>query len=413
MSARFLFTPVLPPFAGAGQEESVVSGYVARLEALGGTRVGADDYDDPAPLVLLIATGGTEGTALALHERRQASVPGEPVLLVAHPGNNSLPAALELLARLRQDGAAGRIVYLRGLDDESGWASLQAALRDAAVRATLHASRIGVVGAPSDWLVASSPAASVVTGVWGPEIVPIAMEELAAAIESANPDSAAAAAASLSASATGVAEPSTADLAHAARVHAALRALVDTHRLDALTVRCFDIVIQRGTTGCFALSQLTDDGVIAGCEGDVVSTVGMLWARLLTGETPWMANPADLDQATNTIQLAHCTVPRSMVDSYSLRSHFESGLGVGIEGTLPKGPVTLLRIGGAMMEELWLAEGELTSTSAEENLCRTQAHIALSRGEVGDLLVSPLGNHIVMVRGHHADRLAEWWETVL
>jgi L-fucose isomerase-like protein len=362
---------------------------------------------------LLIATGGTEGAALQLHLQRQAIVPGEPVLLVTHPGNNSLPAALELLARLHQDGAAGRIVHLRGVDDEPGWATLERALHDASVRAALHSTRIGLVGAPSDWLVASSPEPQIVSEVWGPHIVPIAMEELAAAIDAAGDEEATRAAAGLANGADSVVEPASTDLTEAARVHAGLRAIVETHRLDALTVRCFDIVLQRGTSGCFALSELTDAGVVAGCEGDVVSTVGMLWASLLTGEVPWMANPSDLDEGAHALWLAHCTVPRTLVESYSLRSHFESGLGVGIQGTLPTGPVTLLRIGGAMLDQLWLAEGELTDASSEPNLCRTQARIALADGNVGDLLVTPLGNHVVMVRGHHAGRLAKWWETML
>jgi len=196
-------------------------------------------------------------------------------------------------------------------------------------------------------------------------------------------------------------------------VHEGLRALVREHRLDALTVRCFDLVLDRGTSGCFALSELTDAGVIAGCEGDLVSTVGLMWANLLTGEVPWMANPAELDVDANALVLAHCTVPRTLVESYRLRSHFESGLGVGIQGMLPLGPVTLLRIGGSMMDALWLAEGEVISTGDAENLCRTQVRIALSRGNVSDLLSAPLGNHIVLVYGHHADRLATWWESML
>lgn len=413
MHARFMFTPVLPPFAGAGQDESVVSDYIERLEAMGGVRRGASDYADPMPLLLLIATGGTEGAALELHERREGSAPGEPVVLVAHPGNNSLPAALELLARLQQDGTGGRIAYLRGIDDEAGWAALEDTVHDAVVRSALHGARLGMVGTPSDWLVASSPTPSVVTDMWGPEVVTVTMEELTEAIEAVGDDVAAAGAASLASAATACVEPTDADMAEVARVHAGLRDVVETHQLDALTVRCFDLVLQRSTSGCFALSELTDTGVIAGCEGDVVSTVGMLWASLLTGEVPWMANPSDLDERANTLWLAHCTVPRKMVESYSLRSHFESGLGVGIQGTLPKGPVTLLRIGGALMDEVWLAEGDLTDVGNAPNLCRTQARIALSRGDVGDLLTAPLGNHIVMVRGHHADRLAQWWETML
>ena len=75
-----------------------------------------------------------------------------------------------------------------------------------------------------------------------------------------------------------------------------------------------------------------------------------MWAHELLELTPWMANPAQLDPARNMLWLAHCTVPRSLVESYRLRSHFESGLGVGIQGALPAGPVTLLRIGGKKMD---------------------------------------------------------------
>ena len=127
-----------------------------------------------------------------------------------------------------------------------------------------------------------------------------------------------------------------------------------------------------------------------------------------------MANPAQLDPARNAMWLAHCTVPRTLVESYRLRSHFESGLGVGIQGTLPAGPVTLLRIGGKSLEQLWLAEGDLLRSGDAENLCRTQAEVQLTRGgNVTDLLRAPLGNHLVLVPGHHLDRLQSWWETML
>jgi L-fucose isomerase-like protein len=152
---------------------------------------------------------------------------------------------------------------------------------------------------------------------------------------------------------------------------------------------------------------------MAGCEGDLVSTVGMLWAYLMTGELPWMANPSELDEAANTLKLAHCTIARGMLENYRLRSHFESGQGVGIQGDLPLGPVTLLRIGGAAMNALWLAEGEIVSRGDAENLCRTQVDIELTVGDVSELLHTPLGNHIVLIRGHHAERLSDWWETML
>lgn len=40
----------------------------------------------------------------------------------------------------------------------------------------LHRSRIGLVGAPSDWLVASAPSSEVVRAAWGPSLVDVDMQ---------------------------------------------------------------------------------------------------------------------------------------------------------------------------------------------------------------------------------------------
>ena len=190
--------------------------------------------------------------------------------------------------------------------------------------------------------------------------------------------------------------------------------MVKELELESITVRCFDLVSDMKTTGCFGLAQLIDDGIIAGCEGDLTSTIGMLWAKQLVGETPWMANPAQLDEQHNKLWLAHCTVPRSIVKTYTLRSHFESGLGIGIQGTFSSKPITLLRIGGKDLKKLWLAEGNIIHAGFAENLCRTQVEIELiSGGSVKDLLQVPLGNHLVMVSGHHLERFKSWWEMMI
>jgi len=413
MPLKFTYAPIVPPFAGAGQNEAVVAPYMAALEGLGGARAANPAAAEGVPFVYLVATGGTESALMALYRQREAMSPGEPVLIVAHPGNNSLPASLESLARLRQDGAPGRIVFLQSPDDPQGLDTLEAAVHDMEVRSRLHHSRIGLIGDPSDWLVASSPSAETVRAMWGPEVVPIALESLTAAFEHITDDEVAAAAASLSEGAYDILEPNPAELADVARVYIGLDRLVQEHRLDALTLRCFDLLLAKNTTGCFALSELTDRGIIAGCEGDLVSTVGLMWARLVTGQVPWMANPASVNTVENSLWLAHCTVPRTLIGDYRLRSHFESGIGVGIQGEIPTGPVTLARIGGAMMDELWLAEGSIVQTGHAENLCRTQVEIVLSDGHVSDLLENPLGNHLILVRGHHAEHLSRWWESML
>jgi len=416
MAMPFGFVPVVPPFAGVHQTESVVTAYAAALAARGGERQDPADLSAQLPLFYLVATGGTEGVVMELRAVRTKTALREPVFLIAHPGNNSLPASLEVLARLQQEGVPGRIFYLNSPNDEDGLGAIDRAAEDLRVRAALESARIGLVGAPSDWLVASSPAAEVVRETWGPQVISVPMIELVSRIQAAGAGPAPTcedSAASLADSATGLVEPTSEDVASAVGTYEALRGLVEEHRLDAVTVRCFDLVMQCKTAGCFALSELTDSGVIAGCEGDLVSTVGMMWVRLLSGETPWMANPAQLDEAANALWLAHCTVPRSLVEEYRLRSHFESGLGVGIQGVLPNGPVTLLRIGGPRMERLWLAEGEIVGSGDSEDLCRTQALIHLESGHVSELLRAPLGNHIVVAFGHHADRLLGYWDAMV
>jgi L-fucose isomerase-like protein len=414
MTARFGFIPVKPRFLLSEEAfDQAVGSYILALEQMGGERWSAETLENPAPLFYLMATGGTEQELLNLRAERIEAVPDEPVFLLAHPAHNSLPASLEVLARLQQDGERGRVLYLQGPDDETGFSQIEATVRDMEVRFALRQARIGLVGPPSDWLVASSPDPATVRVTWGPEVVPIAVEEIAQALEAVPSDAIASILEPLVTGATEVREPSPAELEQVVRVYVALKQAVERHSLDAITVRCFDLVLDLQTTGCFGLAQLSDEGIIAGCEGDLVSTVGMLWAYMLLGQIPWMANPAQLDEASNTLWLAHCTVPRRIVQDYGLRSHFESGLGVGIQGTLPNGPVTLLRIGGTSMQKIWLAEGEILQAGDAENLCRTQAEVQLTHGSVQDLLHAPLGNHLILVKGHHADRLRAWWETMI
>jgi L-fucose isomerase-like protein len=237
-------------------------------------------------------------------------------------------------------------------------------------------------------------------------VIPIAWRELKELVPAG--ETAAAGPSSWELQATGCDPEAKKGLPEALKVVEALQQLVVSHKLDAVTVRCFDLVLQLRTTGCLALAQLNANGMVAGCEGDLVSTLGMLWASLLTGELPWMANPAIVDMAENRLLVAHCTVTPGLISTYRLRTHFESGLGVALAGEWIAGPVTLLRLGGNRLEKLWIAEGEATAGPGSELLCRTQVQVALTRGHVADLLQAPLGNHLVVVPGRHAERLENW-----
>ncbi len=394
-------------------ERALRKALVPYLESL--NHIGGKQSQDPTEITpfIFIATGGTEGRVLNhwLHQRDKYV--NLPIFLIAHPAHNSLPAALEIRAYLRQQGIAGRIIYLAAPDDQGGLQAIVEAARMVEAWLSLQKSRIGLVGEPSDWLIASRPRPIAIHESWGVEVVPIATEQLYRRMEHVDEAAVAELVEALVLQAEAVVEPTGEALAQVARVYLALREVAEQEALRALSLRCFDLVIQMKTTGCFALSRLLDEGIIAGCEGDIVSTLGMLWAYTYLGQLPWMGNPARVDTKGNKLWMAHCTVPRHLVQSYLLRSHFESGLGVGIQGDMKEGEVTLFRLGGPQLRQLWLAEGNIVQRGREENLCRTQVEIALSRSSVGELLERPLGNHLVLVYGHHAEQLLAWWRTFI
>ena len=131
-------------------------------------------------------------------------------------------------------------------------------VHDLDVRHALQQARVGLVGAPSDWLVASSPDASTIRTVWGPTVVPVEIEEIVKFSETITDADLASHVNALTAGAIEVCEPSTSDIREVVRVYHALKRIVAEHELDALTVRCFDLVLNQRTTGCFGLAQLAD-----------------------------------------------------------------------------------------------------------------------------------------------------------
>lgn len=380
------------------------------LASLGGTRATQESLSADHPLVVLVGTGGTEAEIMRAHATRQARFPGHPLLLVTHPAHNSLPAALEALARLRQDGARGRIVHVPAPDDAAAIARLSTAIDDLMTYQRLHRSRLGVVGTPSDWLVASVPTAADVRRTWGPEMVSVELEGVLDEVraEAKADDRALALGASFVDGATASREPDDTAMRQATCGFAALDDLSVSHRLDAITVRCFDLVTRHGASGCLALAELNDRGTVAACEGDIASAVAMLWVKERLGATTWMANPVHADPHTGLLRLAHCTVPRSLVTGFELRSHFESGKGVAVAGQLRPGPVTLVRLGGRSLEHAFLAEGHAVPAEHREDLCRTQVDVTVAPLAVAELLARPLGNHLVLVPGHVAGCLREY-----
>ena len=428
-TARFNYTVVASSLHDRVAVDAIVAPITSLADGLGGRRHDTDgepENGSELPELVVVATGGTEQSILDLVARRRVNHVDTPTVLIAHPAHNSLPASLEALAALQQTDRRGRIVYLSGAAEGGATADgallpdrtvLDEAVTDLEAILRFRTARLGLVGGPSSWLVASSPDPEVVRRRWGPHVEmvdPGRMIELTRTpVVPTGPLADRFADGASTADDTTHVGVDRAAIDAAASVGAALDDVVDGNRLDAVTVRCFDLLVDPGTSGCLALASLNDGGIVAGCEGDLPSTLGMMWVRNLLGQASWMANPSRIDPPRNRLVLAHCTVAPSLTEGYSLSTHFESGMGVGISGYFAEQPVTLVRVGGRDLERCWIAEGAIVESGDDPDLCRTQVTIALTDGSVDDLLDRPLGNHVVMASGHHGERLRRWWRLAI
>ena len=191
----------------------------------------------------------------------------------------------------------------------------------------------------------------------------------------------------------------TEDLSDAAIMYLALASICKEEHLDAVTVKCFDLLSSCKTTACLALALLNDNGIIAGCEGDIPSICTMLAVYKALGRPSFMANPASIDSDNLSIDFAHCTIPTVMVESCTLPSHFESGIGIGINGELPLGNYTLCKLSGKTLERSLICNGRLVKGEYLSNRCRTQVRFIFeSKAEFDAFSKARVGNHIILFK---------------
>jgi len=368
------------------------------------------DYGQHDLDLIYVRTGGTEGIFKQLLPDLQRKS-HRPFYLLTSGMSNSLAASMEILSFLRQRGIGGEIIH-----GSTAYVSRRVKLLatvGAALR-RLRDTRLGIVGAPSDWLISSGVERTAVKERLGIELKDIPMEALLGAISGGLQEGVASQwkdqseeCADLSSAAAAAQECVRQAMPGAMQIYEGLKTVIARYDLQGLTLRCFDLLTALHNTGCLALARLNAEGFVASCEGDMPAMLSMMIVRALTGVSGFQANPAAIDPETGEIVLAHCTIPFDMVDRYELHTHFESGIGVAIRGYMNPGPVTIFKVSG-YLTRCFIAEGELVRSGAKPDLCRTQQVIRLAdKSQARYFLTDPIGNHHIVVPGHHREVLQQ------
>ena len=344
--------------------------------------------------IIYVRTGGTEGIFKKMLPKLRCQS-NKPFYLLSSGMSNSLAASMEILSFLMQNGIAGEIIH-GGKNAIISRVKMLA--QTASARKNIQGSRLGVIGQPSDWLIASNADASIVKKRLGVELVDIPMKELLKAIADAP-----LATPSFDAPTMAIKKA----LPGAIQILEGLRKILKEFGIQGFTIRCFDLLSSLRNTGCLALAILNSEGVVAGCEGDVPSMLSMFISQQLTGFTGFQANPSSIDSENKRILLAHCTIPFNMLESYRLDTHFESGIGVGIHGEMKPGPVTIFKVSGNL-DRSFIAESHLICNHSFPSLCRTQIDVELTIEQINYFLKTPIGNHHIVLPGHQKPLLQDF-----
>lgn len=358
-----------------GAPDAVFKNAVSRVEKL----ISTENYTltESDPDVLFFLSGGSE-----LPATKQVSA-GNFYVLIGSQYDNSYASATEVKAYLNEMNIQSIL-----LDEEepetkailNDFLAVKKALKD------LHGQKLGQIGQVSDWLISSAVSPAVLESKLGIQLSVIPWSELVHFSEFKT-------SAPFLESFKG---STNMDLTESAKVSEMLSHTIQKQNLDAITVECFPMVQKDCVTACLPLAKFNNEGIPAGCEGDLTAIAGMMLCKELTGIVPWIAN---INKATDEVcMFSHCTIAPGLVSGFSVKTHFETGQGTAIEGDFKGDLITIFRFDNTL-SKAFIASANITGRPKLRTACRTQIEVKLTANEVKLLRESPLGNHHLIFPG--------------
>ncbi|HBF88700.1 MAG TPA: hypothetical protein DDX39_08670 [Bacteroidales bacterium] len=333
--------------------------------------------------VIFVVSGGAENDAKSLLDNKSH------ILILSMNADNSNAAATEIKAYCNINNISSLLVNIDNIDVNN---ILKNYLVFKRTVDNLQSHKLGLIGKISNWLIASNPNSEQIKNKTGIELNQISWIKYAdyKSFE-INKDFI-----------NSFTNPDKFELEDSSKVYNLLDTIVKKEQLSSISVECFPMVREHSVTACLALSKFNDLGIPAGCEGDLVSSVGMIVSKELTGNIPWMANLISVQE--KSILLAHCTIATRLVSNHSIKTHFETGVGTAIKGDYVFKKVTILRF-NKDFTKAFVAVGEVIRIPNMDDACRTQIEVSLSNHHLEILKSNPFGNHHLVIQGDESEIL--------
>ncbi|MFA6770076.1 MAG: hypothetical protein WCR71_02765 [Bacteroidales bacterium] len=352
--------------------------------------------------VVFIESGGSEEKFLQILNKLP-----KLVVIISDSYHNSLPAALEISSWLYNNKtmfkhlnipAKPSTKYLNEIKEELTYLeTIQCGLN------RISSYNIALIGDESPWLISSKVNEEKIQKLYGVKFTEIETQEIVTLFNgehAADNDSL-----HLIEQLSEHKEDSNISdysIHEAVRLYNVLKKICKEQSINALTIKCFDFIDTCHTTACLALALLNDSDIVSGCEGDIPALWSMIIAKEICGSSSFMANPSSIERTDKSVDFAHCTAPFSIGDSFSLTTHYESNIGVGITVNIALGKFTLFKCSGDALDKFYLFKGDVVQNTAVQERCRTQVKFIFKEKEhLDSFLKSHLGNHAVLIPGKH------------
>jgi hypothetical protein len=228
--------------------------------------------------------------------------------------------------------------------------------------------------------------------VFGTKVVQIPHKDLHEAHQKADKAQAAEWAEKWIKAAEKVLEPSKDEIVNSAAMYLAELEILKRHNAQAITVNCLGGFYGGHLKGypCLGFCQLNNDGLVGGCEGDVVSAFTMMAVGGLVGRPGYISDPV-IDTSKNQIIYAHCVAPTKVFgpagpsNPCHLRSHSEDRQGASMRSLMPLGRLTTTLQIHAGRKEMIVHQAKTVENVDEDKACRTKL-AAEPKGDLDKLM---------------------------
>lgn len=342
-------------------------------------------YDADLSLIL-IQSGGSEQYFLD-----NLSQLKEPFYLLTYGSNNSLAASLEILSYIKDKNLEGEVLH-----GSSSYIAKRM-LELAKEKKKKEVKKFGVIGRPSDWLIASNVNYDDAKRIHNIELIDIDIEELINQYNNLNYQDL-----------KFDTDFDQKEMNNAYKLYKSIELIKNKYKLEGLTIRCFSLLDSIKTTACLGLALLNKDKICSSCEGDVPTLISMQILKNITGQVGFQANPSKIDIENKKMIFAHCTLPLDMTSSYKYDTHFESGIGVAIKGEMKEEEITIFKLSNNL-KDYYVTTGKIIRNLNHNNLCRTQIEIEVDNN-IEYFLNRPYGNHHVIIYGDYKKEIDNYFK---